>query len=61
MFLLTSPTAFTAGLADHETIVELHLHAASLAQHVVGPQGMTCLSVDFYQHETQLTPVLEGR
>ena len=54
------PIPATAGLPDHQSILELHVHAAELAQHVLGPQGMTFLTLDFYQHETQTTPVLEG-
>lgn len=48
------------GLAVEESIVELHVHAASLEPHAVGPHSMTFLSLDFYEFETQLTPVLEG-
>ncbi|GAB4815102.1 hypothetical protein N2152v2_002148 [Parachlorella kessleri] len=48
------------GLPAHQSIVELHVHAADLGQHVLGPQGMTFLTLDFYQHETQTTAVMEG-
>lgn len=48
------------GLPDDGNIVELHIHSAALESHVTGPQGMTFITVDFYQHETQMTPVLEG-
>lgn len=49
-----------ADLAPDENIFELHLASAALDEDALGKNPPTFLSLDFFEHETQATPVISS-
>lgn len=50
----------TDGLMEGENIFELRLHGMSLERGPLGESPSTFLTVDFFEHETQATPLAQG-
>lgn len=49
-----------ADLAPDENIFEVHLASAALDEDALGKNPPTFLSLDFFEHETQATPVVSS-
>ncbi len=49
-----------ADLAENENIFEVHLASAELDVTLTGDNPATFVALDFFEHDTQATPVVSG-
>ena len=49
-----------ADLAENENIFEVHLASAELDVDLTGDNPATFVALDFFEHDTQATPVVSG-
>ena len=49
-----------ADLAENENIFEVHLANAELDVNLTGDNPATFVALDFFDHDTQATPVVSG-